>query len=318
MSMRMGTWFTRLLSPGGRRAGHQVLFFHRVLPEPDPMFPGELHRAGFDALLGFLKQHFHILPLPEAMDRLAAGSLPAASLSITFDDGYADNATEALPVLSKHGLRASFFIATAYLDGGRMWNDTVIETIRRHPDGELDLTDCGLGIHHVNDSNRYEVSGRVLTAIKHRPPMERQSVADAIGERAGGLPDDLMMSGLQVRQLAAAGMTLGAHTHSHPILACLDDDEALREIATGREILESLSGEKINLFAYPNGKPGKDYDNRHATMVREQGFRAAFSTAPGVSTRDSNPWQLPRFTPWDRDQGRYLLRLLMNRHGLVS
>jgi peptidoglycan/xylan/chitin deacetylase (PgdA/CDA1 family) len=313
----MSSLLTRSLAPGGRRARHQVLIFHRVLAQQDAMLPNEPDRAQFDALIGFLNKGFNILPLPEALDRMASDTLPPASLSITFDDGYADNATQALPVLRRHGVSATFFIATRYLDGGRMWNDTVIESLRHLPAGELDLSELGLGLFQLDTDNRSTVCNQLLAAIKHRPMAERQALADGIARRAGDLRTDLMMTGGQVRELAAAGMTVGAHTHSHPILACLADDEARREIGHGREVLESLLGERVDLFAYPNGKPGQDYDQRHVDMLRELGFRAGFSTKPGVSRRDSDRWQLPRFTPWDRSNGRFLLRLQMNRYGLI-
>ena len=119
-----------LMSPGGARARLSVLIFHRVLPEPDPLFPDEMHARRFDVLCGWLTSWFKVLPLDEAVARLKAGTLPARAVCITFDDGYADNHHVALPILRRHGLVATFFIATGFLDGGRMWNDTVIEAIR--------------------------------------------------------------------------------------------------------------------------------------------------------------------------------------------
>lgn len=307
----------RLASPGGRRAGHQILIFHRVLAAPDPVQPQEPDRAAFDALIGLLKRHYRILPLEQALADLDAGRLPAASLSITFDDGYADNVEVALPVLQSHGVSATFFIATGFLDGGRMFNDSVIEAVRRLPVGDLDLQDLGLGRHRVEAGQRPALIRDLLRAIKHRPQAERQALADAIGERAGGLPNDLMMRSDQVRRLAEAGMSIGGHTHSHPILSCLDDASARAEMAEGRERLQHLSGQTVALFAYPNGRRGQDYDDRHARMARELGFRAALTTNAGVSRVDSDRWQLPRFTPWDRSPLRFLLRLQMNRHGLL-
>jgi hypothetical protein len=68
----------------------------------------------------------------------------------------------------------------------------------------------------------------------------------------------------------------------------------------------------VRLFAYPNGKPGRDYSREHVDMVRELGFEAAVSTAWGVGHAASDPYQLPRFTPWDKTPGRFALRLLHN------
>ena len=68
----------------------------------------------------------------------------------------------------------------------------------------------------------------------------------------------------------------------------------------------------MTLFAYPNGVPDHDYAAEHAAMVRECGFAAAVSTAWGSATRDTDRYQLPRFTPWDRSSLRYGVRLLHN------
>ncbi|NND60389.1 MAG: polysaccharide deacetylase family protein, partial [Gammaproteobacteria bacterium] len=119
------------LSPAGPRARLLIMTFHRVLPAPDPMLRFEIDRARFGAQLDLLGQYFNILRLDEACERMRAGELPARALCLTFDDGYASNVTEALPELQSRGLPGTFFIATAFLNGGRMFNDTVIETVRR-------------------------------------------------------------------------------------------------------------------------------------------------------------------------------------------
>lgn len=308
----------RALSPGGSRGRHQTLIFHRVLAARDPLLPGEPDQADFDALVGMLKRHFTILPLAEAIALRATDQLPRASLSITFDDGYADNATRALPVLTAHGVHATFFVATGFLDGGRMWNDTVIETVRRLPEGTLDLSRLGLGTHPLTDAQRPAVLHNVITAIKHLPAAKRAEKVAAISDLAKDLPDDLMMRSDQVKAMVAAGMEIGGHTVTHPILTRIDDNQARQEIADGKAHLEALLDQPIRLFAYPNGKPGQDYAPQHASIVRDLGFEAAVTTAPGVMTSASDPFQLPRFTPWDQTHPRFILRLLMNRYGRLG
>jgi hypothetical protein len=77
-------------------------------------------------------------------------------------------------------------------------------------------------------------------------------------------------------------------------------------------VLEALVGEPIALFAYPNGKPRQDYAGAHVELVRTAGFDAACSTAWGVASRSSDVFQIPRFTPWDREAWRFGLRLAQN------
>ncbi len=306
-----------LLSPGGARGRLSILIFHRVLPAPDPIFPGEASAAWFDAMLGWLKAWFNVLPLDEAVRRLGEGRLPARAAVITFDDGYADNHDVALPLLQRHGLPATFFIATGFLDGGRMWNDSVIEAVRRCPAAELDLAGLGegdLGRHAVGTAEeKRRAIEAVIGAIKYQPLAARAALVERIGERAGAeLPGDLMMTADQVRALRRAGMQIGGHTVSHPILATLDDGAARYEIAEGKRRLEEILGEPVTLFAYPNGKPAADYSPASVALVRELGFQAAVSTAWGAAGPASDPFQLPRFTPWDRSRGRFALRLARN------
>ena len=308
------------LSPAGPNARLSILIFHRVLPEPDPLFPSEATVESFDAQMGLLKSLFNVLPLPEAVERLQAGTLPARAAAITFDDGYADNLTLALPILQKHGLHATFFIATSYLNGGRMFNDTVIESIRRSPHAQLDLSDLGLGAHDLgSDAAKAEAIGKILPQVKYLPLDTRETTVAEITARTGvdHLPDDLMMTIAQLKQLHAAGMEIGGHTHRHPILAKLDRAEAQAEIAAGKAWLEDTLGDRVRMFAYPNGKPGTDYLPEQAGIVRGLGFDAAVSTQRGVSTAGTDRYQLRRFTPWDTNRTAYALRLLQNLQGKV-
>lgn len=302
-----------LLSGGGKRAP-AILIYHRVLPEQDPLFPSEVHRAQFERQLAWLKTRFNVLPLLEAVQLAAQGRLPARSACITFDDGYADNAEVALPVLQKHGLHASFFIATGFLDGGRMWNDTVIESVRRAQGEALDATSLGLGRHALgNWEQKRQAISALIGQLKYLPMAERLEQVGKVAQLSGAeLPRDLMMSTPQLRKLHAAGMAIGGHTVNHPILARLDGAEARREIAQGKAALETSLDAPVRIFAYPNGKPGQDYLAEHVAMVRELGFEAAVSTSWGVSRGETDWLQLPRFTPWDQGMGKFSLRMARN------
>ena len=307
-------------SPAGARARLPILIFHRVLAAPDPLFPGEVDAQRFDAACAWLRRWYRVLPLDEAATRLTEGSLPSRSLAITFDDGYADNHTVALPILQRHGLVATFFVATGFLDGGCMWNDRIVEAVRQCRGDVLDLTTIGafedaVRIRHptANIVDRRRAIDTILLALKHLKPGERQVGTDAIVRAAGArVPADLMMTGQQVLALAQAGMQLGGHTENHPILARLSDSEALAEIVRGRVALESISQAPITLFAYPNGRPDLDYGERDVALVRSAGFQAAVTTAWGAAGAGADPLQLPRFTPWDRTPLRFGLRMALN------
>lgn len=306
----------QLAAPAGRDARLSVLIFHRVLPEVDPLFPHEMHAQRFDAACRWLARWFQVLPLDQAARQLREGCLPARAACITFDDGYADNCAVAMPILQRHGLTASFFIATGFLDGGRMWNDSIIESVRRCRYDKLDLGALGLGQEACSlatVAGRQSTIATLIDQIKYRPVDERLRIVSRLAQLASvQLPDDLMMTSDAVRTLRRGGMQIGAHTVTHPILARADAADAEREIVSSKQTLESLLQEPVTLFAYPNGKPGQDYCEQHVQMVRRTGFEAAVSTAPGVSSVGTDVFQMPRFTPWDRSQLRYGARLLAN------
>jgi peptidoglycan/xylan/chitin deacetylase (PgdA/CDA1 family) len=289
-----------------------ILIYHRVVPEPDPLVPDQVCAKEFDWQLGVLSRWFRVLPLREAAARLRDGTLPVRSACVTFDDGYRDNVEVALPILRRHGVPATFFLATSFLDGGRMWNDSVIETVRRARGDTLDARCIGLDTLNIStiELKRHAIE-RALAALKYLPLDERQRRVEALGS-AHELPSDLMMTAGQAQRLHANAMEIGAHTVTHPILARLNPEHAGNEIRDSKTRLEAITGAPVTLFAYPNGKPGDDYLAEHVGIVRRLGFEAAVSTAWGVAHAASDPFQLPRFTPWDRTPGKFLLRLMHN------
>lgn len=308
-------WLFSAASPAGPEARLSILIFHRVLPQPDPMQPGELDADGFDRLCGWVRRWFNVLPLETAVRLCGQGGLPARALCITFDDGYADNHAVAMPILLRHGLNATFFVSTAFLGRGIMWNDRVIEALRGSPLQAFDGREFGLpGLLSLGRwPERAAAAQALLKGIKHLPAPDREAAVARVERSAGARPaTGLMMTADEVRALAAAGMHIGAHTHTHPILATLDAPAAEQEIRLGKDRLEQLLDRPVTLFAYPNGKPVQDFGPEHVQMARRAGFAAAVTTAPGVASRLADPFQLPRFTPWDRTRLRFGMRMGAN------
>jgi len=303
-----------LRSPAGPRGRLTILIFHRVRPATDSIFEDEPDAQSFEQIMRWVKEWFNVLALPEAAERLQRGTLPARALAITFDDGYADNEAVALPILRHLGLPATFFVATGFIGGGVMWNDAIVDAVRECRGEVLDLSELGLGIHALSSAKRRRAAiDAILAKTMHLPPERRNECVSAIVEKSGVRIDGgHMMSAAQIRNLFKEGMTIGAHTVSHPILARLNAADALKEIADSKAQLEEIIGERVDVFAYPSGRPGRDYTAEHSALVLRCGFRTAVSTAWGVATVESDPLQLPRFTPWDRSRWRFGLRLVQN------
>ncbi|MBK1695336.1 hypothetical protein CKO09_11405 [Chromatium weissei] len=310
------------LSPAEASAHLTIFIYHRILSVPDSLQPEILDAEAFDKQLKLVKSLFQVLPLPQAVAALKAGRLPARSACLTFDDGYADNLLYALPILQQNAVSATFFIATDYLDGGRMFNDTVIEAVRRAPVGHYDLRELGLeSLTLTTAQDRQSAIANLLFQIKYLPQSERSARVLALVERLTKqpLPNDLMLTTAQLLDLHRAGMTIGAHTASHPILATLTETEALADIARGKQQLEAILADEIQLFAYPNGKPQVDYTRRDVELVQSLGFLGAVSTAWGAAQAHDDPYQLPRFSPWSSQPLRMKAQMLRNlRHSVMN
>jgi peptidoglycan/xylan/chitin deacetylase (PgdA/CDA1 family) len=246
---------------------------------------------------------FDVLPLPDAVRRLRAGTLPARAACITFDDGYANNQEVAAPILEQAGVPATFFITGGAVDTGIMWNDLVIEAVARRS-GPLRLDSLG------GDELRGEVGEadgtlvlRVLERLKFLPLAQRWHAAERIyrDNVAGDVPR-LMMTRAMVADLARRGFDVGGHTLAHPILKVLGDDAARAEIEGCSRWLRDVTGEAPVSFAYPNGRPGRDFAPVHGQMAAAAGFELAVSTEWRVAQRATDAYSIPRIGPWWRLQ----------------
>ncbi len=290
-----------------------ILTYHRVLPASDFMRPGEPTVSDFEWQMELLSKHFNPLSLTDALSLLEYGELPDRAVCVTFDDGYANNEESALPVLKRFGIPATIFVATDFLNGGRMWNDTVIEALRSAEGEVFDLGSLGLGVYEIkNLEERRKAAGIIIREIKHWPPGKRLEAVNTIEAMVGSLPEDMMMSDDQVRHLNECGIEIGAHTKSHPILSTLNLEQVKGEVVDSKACLEQILNSPVRYFAYPNGRPGIDYRIEHRDLVEILEFNAAVSTNWGVVSSLSDKWQLPRFTPWDKTPLRFMVRLLLN------
>lgn len=300
-----------LASSAGKRKKLFIFIYHRVLDETDIMNPDEIDKAKFTWQMELLKKYFNVLPLNEALEKLFSNNLPPRAVCITFDDGYADNYTNALPILLKFKLSATFFIANGFLNGGIMWNDSIIETVRNFTRPTMDLTGIEIGMLDVSDDfKKSRAAKEIIQKVKHLPETQRQQKTAYIAGLSDGITDKLMMTSEQLINLYEKGMDIGGHTVNHPILANLDTQLARNEILENKAFLENLLHTKIKLFAFPNGVPGIDYLPEQLELVQSAGYDAAVSTRWGTANSSSDKWQLPRFTPWDATPLKFMLRMI--------
>lgn len=292
-------------------SGLQILMYHRVLAQPDPFREGDPTVRDFARQMQVVRRWFQPLDLVEAAERLQAGTLPPRACVITFDDGYLDNLTLAAPILKSLGIPATVFVASGFGDGRNMWNDVLIDAILTGQRRPLELMHFGLGRYPCPDPKLGFVSLRpLLNALKPLPPDTRESaVADCAAQLVAAPAARLMLGEEEIRSLQQAGVRIGAHTVSHPILNVLDDAAAKAEILESKRTLESVTGGPIEVFAYPNGRPQVDYGPRDVELVANAGFVCAVSTRAALALAQDSPYELPRYGLWSHHPARFGLQL---------
>lgn len=307
------------IAPSAKGEGRLcIVNYHRVLAAPDPLLESEPTVDTFRWQMDLLEECFNVLPLDEAIACLTHERMPPRAVAITFDDGYRSVHELAMPILRERKLPATVFVTSGHMDDdSSMWNDVILEAVRRLPCGILDLSDIGLKSYVMDDAEQRKLSaGRLTEDCKYLPPPGRQAMLDRLQNLVNAdLRQHLMLTPDMVRDLARNNIEIGGHTVTHPILSRLEDEAAFREIDDNKRSLEKLTGRPIRLFAYPNGKQGADFDERHVEMVRAAGYQAAFTTAPGAATRHHHPFKFPRSRPWDRQPLMFAARLLRWLHG---
>lgn len=295
----------------GRRL--TVLTFHNVRASGGALAKDEIDASDFANRLRWLRAVAVIKPFDEALAIMKSGRGPLQQVAITFDDGYATNSTVVLPVLKDMGLRATFFVLPGLI-GQSLWTEDVRQAIRGAGTGMPDLSDLGFRALQSNGSgDRQLAADRLVEWMKDLPDSQRRELVSEILTRcAYTAVRGQLMSEPQMRQLADAGMEIGSHSMTHPILSRVGDDMAEHEIFGSRDAIADIVGRPPRFFAYPNGRPGIDYTHREMRMVREAGYVAAFSTGWGALSTAANWFELPRFTPWEDRPWRFQLQLAFN------
>lgn len=277
-----------------------VFLFHKVPLQFDPLVPHDVSMARFEHLLDHTLSQFNVLPLEDAVKLLQSGRLPRRAACITFDDGYVDWMTGALPALKQRNLHATFFVTTGQFDGLPLWHERIQAAVRAMPGSVFDIGIPTMGeLSLATLSDRQALVVRLEQELKYLTLVAREQALLRLEATAGVLPEALpRMTEAQLRDLHSQGFGVGGHTINHPILNFCDEQEIVKEVAGVREQLQAIVGGAIAGFAYPNGRPHADFSSRHVDAVRRAGYAYAVTTHWGVANQTTSPFQIPRFTPW--------------------
>jgi peptidoglycan/xylan/chitin deacetylase (PgdA/CDA1 family) len=275
--------------PGWR--GVLVLNYHRVGDYVASRWDRSLWSASeelLDGQLAVLAGEAEVIGPADVEAALGDGSRGRRVL-ITFDDGYRDNYEIAYPLLRRHGLSATFFLATGFIDRSRVaWWDEIAWMVRSTRVKLLAGGDWLARPLSLNaaacDASIGELTARYKTLPGERAEAFLDYLADATqsgrcDEREGR---HMWMTWDMAKEMARNGMSIGGHTVNHPVLSRLPLESQEAEIAGCALRLEQELGEPMRWFAYPVGSPDS-FTADTERMLRERGVELAFSFYGGLA-----------------------------------
>ncbi|WP_165967309.1 polysaccharide deacetylase family protein [Luteimonas aestuarii] len=293
-----GTGIGRALSAMLPQRGVLVLNYHRVGDGSASPYDRELWSAtvdAFDAQIGFLKRHCDVIS-PSDLD--AALAEPRSRLVlVTFDDGYRDNHELAFPVLQAHGVPATFFIATGFIDHPSIpWWDEIAWLSRSTQAARIPLAPWFAKPLQVGH-RRTPLIRKLLAKYKSLPADDAGAMLSALREATGvahppGAPGH-WMDWSMIREMADVGMTIGGHTVHHPVLSRLSPARQREEIDGCAARILAETGRRMEYFAYPVGSRWA-FDDSTRACLEAAGVRRAFSYYGGYATLASPRFDVPR------------------------
>jgi peptidoglycan/xylan/chitin deacetylase (PgdA/CDA1 family) len=276
------------------RGGLRILMYHRF------------HDA---AILERHCEHFRRYYSPVSLGQMAEWlqrekEFPESKLALTVDDGYRDFYEVAFPVLRKHGIPATVYLITGFLDGELWpWGDRLAYAFQHTAAGEVELP-CGpagsaMRFRLDSPQSKQDAAKKVKEASKLMPDESRRELCDAVErELRAQIPERAPeayrpLSWDEVREMARAGIEFGAHTHSHPILSRLRPEDVRRELVRSKARIEEETGRPAIHFCYPNGRPC-DIGAVAVEEAQRAGFVTAVTTDMGLNFPGADRFLLRR------------------------
>ena len=301
------------VTPRASRRSGAILMYHRVGACGVDPHRLSISESTFRAQLEWLSQSCVVVPL----DELAEGTTPAKpAVALTFDDGYLDNLTVAVPALREMGLPATFFLTTE--DGPDpyyYWWDRLAVSLLGSPNLpptlELEAPSGRRLFDTATDQQRIDAHARIYEEVVRLPASERNSIVGSVWAWADAptlAPSDRRLSWTEIAELSSPPFSVGAHTVEHLFLPAQPDDALRHELVESRRTLEARDARgrsRVDALAYPFGA----FDARIVTAARDAGYRLAVTCVDRAVNDADDPLALPRIEVTEGPLDRFIARL---------
>jgi peptidoglycan/xylan/chitin deacetylase (PgdA/CDA1 family) len=279
-----------------------VLAYHRVfdLPPDSPWDPDLVSASPemFRRQMDFVKRHFTCIRSEHVrLWKEGKFEMPANPIIITFDDGYLDAHDVALPLLREAGLIGEFFVCPWQINQKRLfWWERIMYCARRSKKATVSL-DYPRAIVLDLSKEAAAAAAALVGVVKNTRGLDLERFLDEVQERTEVELDEareaegLLMNWEQIRALRRAGMAIGSHSYSHPILSLSENPAASEEMARSKAEIEAQLNERICSIAYPVGR----FTEETKRLARQAGYDVAYSYRGGANfLRSSDFFEIRR------------------------
>jgi len=281
--------------------GAIILMYHSIAADDVAEFvdpPNRMPPALFARQMAFLGEHRRVVPLSQVVEQIASGSSPSVgTVCITFDDGYLDNLTTAAPILEKHKLSATLFLATGYVERGEtQWADTLYWLLKYRTSDRLSIPSIELEEVNVDSPAGWAAARRLL----HRHLLEsshddRARLLTEVERQLApvGNPPRLTMNWNEVRELCRRYpyFEIGGHTRDHIDLRAHRGETARSQITGCADDLRRELDLEPGHFSFPYAR----WCTETRDAVIALGWRSAVGMGDGFRiTSASDQFAMPR------------------------
>jgi len=265
----------------------RVLTYHRVdEPAARPWLdPGLISATpeAFDEQMRYLSAYYQIVSITDvitALETRNSKDLPARAVAVTFDDAYFDFEEHAWPILKRYRIPVTVFVPTAYPDQPErtFWWDDLYHAVQNT--SRKDNLNAPIGLLSLSYTSRNQTYKRLKNYLKTLKHAEAMPTVKRLCDELGVQPTTNCILGWDsLRNLTREGVTLGAHTRTHPLMNRVPLEEAKDEAIGSLHDLGRELGSTLPIFAYPSG----GFNNEVVIMLEREGFKLAFTTSRGIN-----------------------------------
>ena len=274
-----------------------ILCYHRVGTEGVPLF-SRLDPRVFEAQMKYIRKHYRIVPLGQMCAELTNDDVMRPTLAITFDDGYRDLYTHALPVLRKYAIPATIYLIGRSMETGESpWYDRIFVALEHVAGNAIEVEmDAPRRFALTSVADRRQAAWEIVCFLRTVSDARRRAWCVEFETRMKPPQAELanrILDWNQVRSMQASGISFGAHTMTHPSVARLASTDLEQELGASRSLLESKLDAPTVDFAYPFGKLS-DCSLAADSYLARSGYRSAVTTVEGINSFGANSFRLNR------------------------